>query len=531
MMNLFIPRRKALKVGILALLMAFLSTTAALAQQEVTTHIVKKGETLYRIAATYGLTIEDIEQANPQLSGKKLKKGTKLLIPTPVNEQAAAEQARKDSLAAIEANGLKHQVKAGETLWGLSQHYGVSVDDIKRANPQMAPAFNLLAGSTIVIRPAKNAILPQGFDHIKIAVMLPLSAKGIAADRSMEFYRGLLIAANELKREGKKMTIYAYDEPAKADSINQQIEKIKADGVHFLIGPVQPTHLHAAAEALQGSSVKMLVPFISTFEKVRTHPNVYMLNAPERQKCLLEANLLRDAFNGKLKVILAEPALPAETSSASTTTKKPKSDKQAEYAQNLFKTLVKMGVPTAKTSETFTPEMLAAQAQGDCQLLVLPAFSDKEQLDSLASTMTAFHAIHPEIHAAVLGHPDWLDEGLDTPTTNLFSNANTYVFTNSFYNSGDAQTAQFERTYRGWFKQDLLKTTPRMGLLGYDCGKVLIHGLSIYGADYATQELKMPFLQSDIQFQRIGATGGYVNQSCYLIHFSPNGIEKISPMK
>ena len=137
MMNLFIPRRKALKVGILALLIAFLSTTAAFAQQEATTHIVKKGETLYRIAATYGLTIEDIEQANPQLSGKKLKKGTKLLIPTPVNEQAEAEQARKDSLAAIEANGLKHQVKAGETLWGLSQHYGVSVDDIKRANPQI----------------------------------------------------------------------------------------------------------------------------------------------------------------------------------------------------------------------------------------------------------------------------------------------------------------------------------------------------------------------------------------------------------
>ena len=61
-MNCFILRRKSLKLGILALLVAILSTTAAFAQQEVTTHIVKKGETLYGIAATYGLTIEDIEQ-------------------------------------------------------------------------------------------------------------------------------------------------------------------------------------------------------------------------------------------------------------------------------------------------------------------------------------------------------------------------------------------------------------------------------------------------------------------------------------
>ena len=530
-MNRFIPRRKLLKLAILALLTAVLSTTAAFAQQGVTTHKVKKGETLYRIAATYGLTVEDIEQANPQLSGKTLKKGTKLLIPSLAAKRAREEQARKDSLAAIEANGQKHLVKAGETLWGLSQQYGVSLDDIKRANPQMAPAFNLQAGTTIVIRPAKNAILPQGFDQIKIAVMLPLSAKGIAADRSMEFYRGLLLAANDLKAEGKRMTIYAYDEPAKADSIDQQMAKIRANGVHFLIGPIQPTHLNAAAEALRGSNVKMLVPFISTFDKVLTNPNVYMLNAPEQQKCQMAANLLRDAFNGKLKVILAEAALPAEATTTAGAAPQPKPDRQADFAQRLFKELAKMGIPTAKTSEAFTPAMLAAQAQGDAQLLVLPAFSGKEQLDSLTTIMTDFHAIHPEIRASLLGHPDWLDEGLDNALTDALSRANTYVFTNNFYNPGDAQTAAFERIYCDWFKQDLLKTTPRMGLLGYDCCKALVHGLSIYGADYTTQELQMPFLQSNIQFQRIGAATGYVSTSSYLIHFSPSGIEKISPKK
>lgn len=531
-MNLFISRRKTLKVSILALLMVVLSTTAAFGQQGATMHKVKKGETLYRIAATYGLTVEEIEQANPQMKGKVLKKGTQILIPSPEKKQAEVEQARKDSLADIAANGQKHLVKAGETFWGLSQQYGVSVDDIKRANPQMAPAFNLQAGSTIVIRPAQNAILPQGFDPIKIAVMLPLSATGIAADRSMEFYRGLLLAANELKHEGKHITIYAYDEPAKADSINQQMEKIQADGVHFLIGPIQPSHLKAAAAALKASSVKLLVPFISTFDKVRTHPNVYMLNAPEQQKCQMAAALLHDTFDGKLKVILAEAPLPAEPATTDNATPtQPKPDRQTEFAQRLFNTLGKMGVPTAKTCEAFTPEMLAAQAQDNYQLLVLPTFSEKERLDSLATIMAAFHDAHPEIRASLLGIPDWLDEGLNNPMTDVFSRADTYVFTNSFYNPGETQTTEFERMYRKQFKQYLLSTTPRMGLLGYDCGRALVHGLSIYGADYTTQELQMPFLQSDIQFQRIGTTGGYVNQSSYLIHFSPSGIEKISPKK
>lgn len=530
-MNCFIPRKKSLKLGFLALLVAILSTTAAFAQQEVTTHIVKKGETLYGIAATYGLTIEDIEQANPKLMGKKLKKGTKLHIPSLTAKREETEQARRDSLAAIEANGLTHLVQTGNTLESLSQQYGVGVDDIKRANPQLAPAFNLQAGTTIVIRPAKNACLPQGFNHIKMAVMLPLSAKGIAADRSMEFYRGLLLAANELKHEGKHITIYAYDEPAKADSINQQIAKIQADGVHFLIGPIQPSHLNIAANALKGTNIKMLVPFISTFDKVLTNPNVYMLNTPAQQKCQMAANLLRDSFDGNLKVILAEAALPTETDTPAQATKQPKSDKQAEFAVQLFNSLKSLGIPTAKTSQVFTPAMLAAQAQGNHHLLVIPAFSDKEQLDSLATIMTDFHAIYPEISASLLGNSDWLDEGLNNSKTELLSRVDTYIFTSSFYNPGDAQTANFERTYWGWFKQELLKTTPRMGLLGYDCAKALIHGLSIYGADYTTQELQMSFLQSDIQFERIGTGSGYVNKSNYLIHFSPSGIEKISPKK
>ena len=164
-MNCFIPRRKSLKLGILALLVAILSTTAAFAQQEVTTHIVKKGETLYGIAATYGLTIEDIEQANPKLMGKKLKKGTKLHIPSLTAKREETEQARRDSLAAIEANGLTHLVQTGNTLESLAQQYGVGVDDIKRANPQLAPAFNLQAGTTIGIRPAKTPGLPQGYNH------------------------------------------------------------------------------------------------------------------------------------------------------------------------------------------------------------------------------------------------------------------------------------------------------------------------------------------------------------------------------
>ena len=48
-------------------------------------HKVKKNETLYSICQDYGITLEELQTANPELmtSGYQPKKGDRLLIPYP----------------------------------------------------------------------------------------------------------------------------------------------------------------------------------------------------------------------------------------------------------------------------------------------------------------------------------------------------------------------------------------------------------------------------------------------------------------
>lgn len=83
-------------------------------------HIVGVGETLYSISRIYGLGVEELKSLN-NLTGDQISPGQKLVV----RKGASQEPASKT---------LKHEVKSGETLYGLSRKYGVSVESIKKSN-------------------------------------------------------------------------------------------------------------------------------------------------------------------------------------------------------------------------------------------------------------------------------------------------------------------------------------------------------------------------------------------------------------
>lgn len=85
-------------------------------------YTVKKGDSLYAIARRYNTTVDEIKRLN-NLSSNNLSIGQKLYI----NENSNIP----DSSAPIKTT---YTVQRGDTLYGIANRYGVSVDDIKRAN-------------------------------------------------------------------------------------------------------------------------------------------------------------------------------------------------------------------------------------------------------------------------------------------------------------------------------------------------------------------------------------------------------------
>lgn len=114
-------------------------------------HTVQPGQTLYSLGKLYGVSEKLILERNPSLSSG-LRAGESIKIP--VVESGAPEQAAQpEQLLSRKVRKTfdMHQVRRGETLYGISKRYSISVGTILEDNPSLDPV-RLRAGEMLLIR-------------------------------------------------------------------------------------------------------------------------------------------------------------------------------------------------------------------------------------------------------------------------------------------------------------------------------------------------------------------------------------------
>ncbi|WP_413999031.1 LysM peptidoglycan-binding domain-containing protein [Flavobacterium sp. W1B] len=156
-------------------------------------------ETKYAIAKEYGITIADLDKANPTLESEALKIGQKIIIPVKqentantivvkentnkgiekaVTSQSVAKNLTQDAAVAnkeiaknettvstqsiVENNVLEtevvREVLAQETKYGIAKEYGITVKELERQNPQIVK--RLPVGYKLNIRSLKPVEKP-----------------------------------------------------------------------------------------------------------------------------------------------------------------------------------------------------------------------------------------------------------------------------------------------------------------------------------------------------------------------------------
>ena len=95
---------------------------------------VQRGDTLSRIAANFGISLNTILWANENLKASSLSPGKEIVI--------------------LPVTGVLHQVQDGDTLDAIANRYDVPVERILRSNPSLLPS-KLSSISSIIIPNAK----------------------------------------------------------------------------------------------------------------------------------------------------------------------------------------------------------------------------------------------------------------------------------------------------------------------------------------------------------------------------------------
>jgi len=128
-----------MKKIILQLVFAVLFLVALpVSAQNYATHAVKEGETLQSISQQYRVTPYSILQANKEIkSAADVKVNTILVIPLKGNVPAPKKEEKVEQEEIKPIGFSRHRVRKKETLFGLTQKYKITEEQLKRYNREL----------------------------------------------------------------------------------------------------------------------------------------------------------------------------------------------------------------------------------------------------------------------------------------------------------------------------------------------------------------------------------------------------------
>jgi murein DD-endopeptidase MepM/ murein hydrolase activator NlpD len=112
-----------------------LGLSAVLAMAEETIHVIQKGDTIYSLARTYGVSSREIQRLNGIDDPNRIRTGQRIRIPGVVPAARVVTE---------------HRAVRGETLYGISRLYGISLQTLLSANG-LSENYTLKIGDTLRI--------------------------------------------------------------------------------------------------------------------------------------------------------------------------------------------------------------------------------------------------------------------------------------------------------------------------------------------------------------------------------------------
>lgn len=417
-------------------------------------HVVGKKETLFGIAKQFGITMEELAEANPEITQKnfKLKKGSTLFIPYHKTDIAKAEPSAK---AAQQQSGQE--------------------------------------GSTDVRQRA-----------IRLGVMLPLHDKNGDGRRMVEYYRGVLMACDSLKKEGLSVEVSAWNtaEDAVVSTILADPKVARQD---IIIGPLYSKQVSQISAFCQEHGQKLLIPFSINAPQLYTNRNIFQVYQTQNEQA--EA-CVQQFFR------LFANCHPVIVDCGDTTSTK------GAFTAKLRRELEVRGIAYSLTSlSSPTASFLKAFSTTE-RNVVVPNSEKQQQLNSIFGKLSAVALTQPSSQISVLGYTEWL-----IYASNHLENYHRYDvhIPSTFYtNLLSVATSRLMQQYRRNFHQDMMPTHPRFALTGFDHAYFFLKGLHKYGTDFdgAAGRFGYPPVQTPLRFERIGV-GGYQNRTHLMVHYTP----------
>lgn len=413
-----------------------------------------------------------------------------------------------------------HKVKRKETIFGIARDNGLTVQELIDANPAMnQPGYELRKGEYIYIPFPNSTTISKPINDdtakkinkkdvqknpIKVGVMLPLHNINGDGRRMLEYYRGVLMACDSLRKDGISVDIHAWNVPEGADISNVLKDK-DAARCDLLIGPLYSSQMKYLSDFATAHDIDVLIPFSINAPEIKYNPNLFQVyQSPSEYNDAVIQHFLKK-FIGYHPVFI---------DCNDTTSKK------GIFTFGLRRQLENMGrsysITNLKSSEAYFAKAFSKTMPN----IVILNTGRSPELNIAFAKINNLTRTSPGLSVTLFGYTEWMmytKYNLDN-----YYKYNVYIPATFYTNPLSSKTLRIEQKYRWNFHEDMIQSLPRFAITGFDQAYFFIKGIYMYGKNFTGARGMSGYtsIQTPLHFERVG-NGGYKNHSIIFVHYTP----------
>ena len=521
-------------------------------------HTIQKGETLFRLSVQYRISVKELCDANPGLSADNFKVGQVITIPAPTDADPLAstlenagmetpQELREDAQTILTDTArykTTHVVKKRETIFRICRTYDISQTEFLEANPQYR--YTKLKQGAVVNIPfsrqelehrrkdmerAKTRIesIPDDVlfsmnedksrdidGTITAAVLLPFSlddSTSVEQRRMVEFYQGILLALDKLKRENVSVNLKVFDSKGEDSSIEPLLASGELDDVDIVFGPKCESHTSAATRWSTEHKIPLvLLSLTNNADDVFNNPYVFQIKTPQSYYYQEIYNHFLEMFPNPNVILLDADDM-----------------KREEFIEGLKTVMNDRDIPyTTVMVDTAYQEMMNALDPTRKNIFIINTPNSAPLITMLPVLQLITRTKAPEIETCLFGYPDYQVYAIGH-LEELYE-VDTWFYSWFYTNNMLPEAVEFNSAFRRGFSRQMMQSYPSYASYGYDTGYYFLKGLATFGRDFEDHldEIKTEPVQMGFKFERVNNWGGFINRKVFFVHFSNNyKVEKI----
>lgn len=481
-------------------------------------HLIEPEETLYSVSKMYNISENDIKDANIGLSESNFRAGQTIKIPQfkfPGQLETITQQSTVNN----------YLVKKGETLYSIGKTNNISVDELIKANNQLKDS-GLKEGMTIVIPSVSQSVISDfplttstfteapyasKGELVKVGVLLPFLDKdgSISKEKLAEYYEGFLIAVKQLKDKGLNAEIYTFDIGSEKNT-----KKLES-----LLGTTEINNLHLIIggvskqqiDALTKFSNKSGIKYVMPFgssNSIDSNPALFQITSSHSSLYPEIMEAFKNQYKNDNIIFVSEAG---------------SNNNESKFVEQLKKELSSSGIQFKVTASSSNLASDITNVINTAKRNVLVPTSSSEL--TLRRVLSAIGTLENNI--TLFGYPEWQIYSQHQPALHKYDSR---IFSIYFVDEQQREVQNFTEEYTKWYNKPFINSFPKYAFLGYDAGLFFLTALNKYGSNFEknADQVSVSTVQSAMHFDKNSMIGGYVNKGLYFVNYKENSdIEKI----